>query len=348
MALKIKTTRRVDVAAPAHLTKNFQVVILNSTFSDWTPDDTALSEECLTRMKRSLSVVGLNADIVQIKRDIAGPLKKYDPRDTVIFNWCEGIDGAPNAYDAVPPVLEELGFAYTGADAWSLGVSQDKGATKALLLEHNIPTPVSKIYERPVLNGWRRYPALVKPATEHCSFGITRDSVVDNAQQLKDRIQYVIDTWKCPALVEDFIDGAEFNVSVWGNGDDAEVLPLSMMEYGIFTDYHDRLCTFDAKWNPESDAYRLIAVQCPAPIEKTLERRIKRVALATWKALKMRDYGRVDMRVRNGVPYVLDVNANPDITMEGGFARSCRAAGYDYGMAIARILRSAAERMPTH
>jgi D-alanine-D-alanine ligase len=326
--------------------RQFNVVILNSVMSDWTPDDTALSEECLTRMKRSLSVVGLNAEIVQIKRDIASPLKKYDPRETVIFNWCEGIDGAPNAYDAVPPVLEELGFAYTGADAWSLEVSQDKAWTKKLLLENKIPTPVSKVYEKPVLNGWRRYPALVKPATEHCSYGITPDSVVDNAQELKDRIQYVVDTWKCPALVEDFIDGQEFNVSLWGTADEPEVLPLSMMDYSVFSDYHERLCTFDAKWNPESDAYRLIAVQCPAQIDPALERRIRRVAKATWKALKMRDYGRVDMRVRNSVPYVLDVNANPDITMEGGFARSCRAAGYDYGMAIAKILRSAATRMP--
>ncbi len=340
MTLKLKSTR---VATPE---RQFNVVILNSVMSDWTPDDTALSEECLTRMKRSLSVVGLNAEIVQIKRDIASPLKKYDPRETVIFNWCEGIDGAPNAYDAVPPVLEELGFAYTGADAWSLAVSQDKARTKTLLLENKIPTPVSKVYEKPVLNGWRRYPALVKPATEHCSYGITPDSVVDNAQELKDRIQYVVDTWKCPALVEDFIDGQEFNVSLWGTVDEPEVLPLSMMDYSVFSDYHERLCTFDAKWNPESDAYRLIAVQCPAQIDPALERRIRRVAKATWKALKMRDYGRVDMRVRNGVPYVLDVNANPDITMEGGFARSCRAAGFDYGMAIAKILRSAATRMP--
>lgn len=340
MTLKVRSARAV---APE---RQFDVVILNSVMSDWTPDDTALSEECLTRMKRSLSVVGLEAEVVQIRREIAGPLKKYDPRQTVIFNWCEGLDGSPNAYDAVPPVLEELGFAYTGADAWSLGVSQDKAWTKKLLLDYKIPTPVSKVYEKPVLNGWRRYPALVKPATEHCSYGITPDAVVDTAQQLKDRIQYVVDTWKCPALVEDFIDGQEFNVSLWGTADEPEVLPLSMMDYSVFSDYHERLCTFDAKWNPESDAYRLIAVQCPAQIDAALERRIRRAAKATWKALKMRDYGRVDMRVRNGVPYVLDVNANPDITMEGGFARSCRAAGYDYGMAIAKILRSAATRMP--
>jgi D-alanine-D-alanine ligase len=349
MALKVKAKR--SLTEPVVRTRQPKVVILNSVFSDWTQDDTLLSDECLTRMKRGLNVVGVEAEVVQIKRDIAGGLKGYDPREYVVFNWCEGLDGEPNAYDAVPPVLEELGYAYTGADAWALATTQDKAATKKILLEAKIPTPVSKVYDRAVLNGWRRYPALVKPATEHCSFGITRDSVVDDPQQLKERIQYVLDMWKCPALVEDFIDGTEYNVSVWGNadaasGDDAQVLPVSALDYSAFPDYHDRLCSFDAKWNPESEAYRLTAVQCPALLDKTLKRRIERVALATYKALKIRDYGRVDMRVRNGVPYVLDVNANPDITMEGGFARSCRAAGYDYGQSIARIVGFAAGRMP--
>lgn len=344
MALKLKTRRSANVPAPAP--RQFKALILNSVFSDWSQDDTILSEECLTRMKRGLSVVGIESEVVQIKRDIASPLKKFDPREYVVFNWAEGIDGEPNGYDKIPPVLEELGFAHTGSDAWALAASADKAFTKKLLLENRIPTPVSKTYERAVLNGWRRYPALVKPATEHCSFGITRDAVVDGPQQLKERIQYVLDTWKCPALVEDFIDGQEFNVSVWGNGESAQVLPISMMDYSAFPDYHDRLCTFDAKWNPESEAYRLTAVQCPALLDKTLKRRIERVALTTYKALKIRDYGRVDMRVRNGVPYVLDVNANPDITMEGGFARSCRAAGFDYGQSIAKILTFAAERMP--
>jgi D-alanine-D-alanine ligase len=326
--------------------RTYKVIILNSLMSDWTADDTAVSDEAISRMKRGLSAVGHDVTVVTFRRDIAGALKGFDPREYVIFNWCEGIDGAPNAYDAVPPVLEGLGFAYTGAGAWSLAATQDKAITKTQLLQYKIPTPVSKVYERAVLNGWRRYPALVKPANEHCSFGITRDAVVDSAQQLKERVQYVLDTWHCPALVEDFIDGIEYNISVWGAGDDIDVLPLAAIDYASFEDYHDRLCSFDAKWNPESEAYRLTGVQCPAPTEPVLRRRIERAAVGAYRALQLRDYGRVDIRVRNGVPYVLDVNANPDITMEGGFARSARAAGYDYGQAIARILSFVAQRMP--
>jgi D-alanine-D-alanine ligase len=294
-------------------------------------------------MQRGLGAVGVEVSSIAVYRDIPTALKQLNPREHVIFNWCEGLDGDPNNYEAVPPILEELGFAYTGAGAWSLAASQHKAVTKQVLLENKIPTPVSKVYDRAVLNGWRRYPAIVKPANEHCSFGITPESVVDSAQQLKERVQYVIDTWKGPALVEDFIDGPEYNVSIWGGGD-LTVLPLAAIDYSDFDDYHQRLCSFDAKWNPDSDAYRLTGVKCPAPVDAVLKRRIEKVAVNAFRALQLRDYGRVDLRVRNGVPYVLDVNANPDITMEGGFARSARVAGYDYGQMTARILDFAAAR----
>jgi D-alanine-D-alanine ligase len=343
---KTKMSKALDKTIDVEVTRpKFKAIILYSLMSDWTPDDTMVSEEAVRRMSRGLSAVGIDSTPVAIRRDVAGPVREFDPSRHVIFNWCEGLDGDPNAYDAVPPVLEELGFAYTGADAWSLAATQHKAQTKELLLQHKIPTPVSKVYSRAALNGWRRYPAMVKPSNEHCSFGITRDSVVDSAQELKDRVQYVLDTWKCPALIEDFIDGIEYNVGIWGN-DELEVLPIGAIDYSAFMDYHDRVCTFDAKWNPESEAYRLTGVECPAVLDPALKRRIEKVALSAYRALRLRDYGRIDIRVRNGVPYVLDVNANPDITMEGGFARSARAAGYDYGQMTARILGFAANRMP--
>jgi D-alanine-D-alanine ligase len=338
-------TKQAEQVAPAAIQSNYRAVILYSVFSDWTVEDTIVSEEAVARMKRGLGAIGREVSSIAVYSDVARALKALDPREHVIFNWCEGIDGDPNAYEAVPPILEKLGFAYTGAGAWSLAASGHKAITKQVLLESKIPTPVSKVYDRAVLNGWRRYPAIVKPANEHCSYGITSQSVVDSAQQLKDRVQYVLDTWHCPALVEDFIDGPEYNVSIWG-GNELMVLPLSVLDYSVFDDYHDRLCSFDAKWNPESDAYRLTAVQCPAPVEPVLKRRIEKVAMSAFRAMQMRDYGRVDLRIRNGVPYVLDCNSNPDVTMEGGFARSCRVAGYDYGRMTAKILDFAAARGP--
>ncbi|MBL8046078.1 MAG: hypothetical protein JNL09_06030, partial [Anaerolineales bacterium] len=88
MALKLKTRRSANAPAPAP--RQFKAIILNSVFSDWSQDDTILSEECLTRMKRGLSVVGIESEVVQVKRDIASPLRKFDPREYVVFNWAEG------------------------------------------------------------------------------------------------------------------------------------------------------------------------------------------------------------------------------------------------------------------
>lgn len=337
------TNRSFRLSEPAE--KPFKVILLYNVMSDWNEGDLQVSREAIRKMRHGLGEVGYEAIPVPIRSDIAGPIKDFDPRGNVIFNCCEGIDGHPNGYDLVPPVLEQLGFTYTGANAWALATTQDKAATKEILLQHKIPTPESRIVERPALNGWRRYPALVKPAAEHCSYGITRDSVVDSGADLKRRIEYVLDTWKQPALVEDFIDGVEYNVGVWGNGR-LRVLPLAAIDYTAFPDYHDRLCTYDAKWDPESEAFHLTSVQCPAEVSETLRQRIEDVAVAAYRALKLRDYGRIDMRVRKGVPYVLDVNTNPDITMEGGFARSARVAGYDYGQMTARIVELASRRMP--
>src|SRR6185436_14393679 len=142
--------------------RKFQALILYSVLSDWTPDDTIVSQEAVDRMRRGLGGLGIEATPVIIRLDIAGPLKKFDPNECVIFNWCEGLDRDPNVYDIFPQVFEELGFAYTGSDAWALRATQKKAFTKSLLLEHKIPTPVSKIYDRAILNGWRRFPALVK------------------------------------------------------------------------------------------------------------------------------------------------------------------------------------------
>lgn len=325
-------------------TPNFKAVILHNVMSDWNAGDTEVSDTAMKRMRRGLIEQGYDVVLAPVRNDVAENLRDLDPKQHVIFNWCEGLDGQPNAYDAIPPVLEAMGFAYTGADAWALGATTDKAITKQHLIKSNVPTPIARAFTTADRDGWTRYPALVKPAAEHCSYGITPAAIVDTPEQLEERVQYVLDTWHQPALVEDFIDGPEFNVSLWGNGR-LYPLPLAMLDFRAFSDYHDRIVSYDAKWDVNTDAFRLNPVICPAPIDNELKARIERVAKDAYKALRLRDYGRIDIRVRDGVPYVLDVNSNPDITLEGGFARSARTAGYDYSQTIARILHFASKRM---
>ena len=323
----------------------FKVIILHNVMSNWNTVDSDQCEVALQRMRQSLIERDFQVVLAPVHTDVSEPLRGLDPSEHVLFNWCEGLDGEPNAYYKIPPVLEQLGFAYTGADAWSLEATTDKAITKQHLLKNGVSTPVSKVFKTAERNGWNHYPALVKPTLEHCSFGITPEAVVDNPDQLMRRIQYVLDTWHQPALVEEFIDGPEVNCSIWGNGV-LKTLPLSMLDFHAFGDYHQRLVSFDAKWEPTADAFRLNPVTCPAEFEPELQARIEGTACDAYRALRLRDYGRIDMRIRDGVPYVLDVNSNPDITISGGFARSAREAGYDYSATISQIVHLASERMP--
>lgn len=323
------------------------VVLLYNLDSSWTDQENRDAEEYVMTMVNALTRHGHPVEPVPVRRDVVGPLKRFDPYEQIVFNWCEGVDGLPNSYDRVPPVLEELGFAYTGSSAWTLAVTQDKAATKSILDRLNIPTPIWRACRQPDdVEGWDIFPAIVKPAAEHCSFGITAGAVVSDIHQLRERVAYVIQTFGGQALVEDFIEGREFNVSIWGNGQPVP-LPLYEIEFLGIPDPHDRLVNFEAKWDRGSFLYEHTPSRCPAPVDDELAGRIRRIAMAAYHALHLRDYGRIDMRVRDRQPYVVDVNSNPDITIEGGFAKTAAVAGYDYGAMVSRIVNLAAHRRPT-
>ena len=322
------------------------VVLLYNVDSSWTADEVKEAEQCLSTMADALALHGHPVELAQVRRDVAGPLSHFDPREQVVFNWCEGLDGVPRSYDRVPPVLEELGFAYTGATAWTLAVTQDKAATKTILDHYHISTPAWRTFKSAdKVEGWDIFPAIVKPAAEHCSFGITDGAVVSDIQQLRERVDSIVKTWGGLALVEDFIEGREFNVSIWGNGRPAP-LPLYEIDFSAIPDPRHRLVDFDAKWTKGSYSYEHTPARCPAEVDDELAQRIRSVAMDAYRALRLRDYGRIDMRVRDAQPYVVDVNSNPDITIDGGFAKTASVAGYDYGAMVSRIVNLAAHRKP--
>ncbi len=326
--------------------KDKKVLIIYTEMDDWTEEDKLSSVLSVEELTKELTDAGLSdIHVRKVTDPIERVFEEFSPKNTVIFNWTEswGMDGTD--YWTVPERLERLGFTYTGSDPDCLRQTIDKLETKKIMLANNISTPKSKIYYDNEPNGWDTFPALVKPAREHCSTGITRDSVVDNHDALHQRIEYILKEYgPHGVLVEDFIDGNEYNVAIWGN-EKPEVLPIGMIDYSMFSDYHDRICSFDAKWVEGSREWIGTEVICPAPISEELKIKIEDLALATYKLFRIRDYARIDIRVRDGVPYVLDVNSNPDITSSGGLVRSMRRAGHTYGTGVAKILCMAAERM---
>ena len=152
------------------------------------------------------------------------------------------------------------------------------------------------------------------------------------------RIAYVINEFQQPAIVEDFIDGREFHVSLWGNKT-VEMLPPAEMDFSAFIDVQDRLCTFDAKYRPDSQAYEKICVRVPASLSETEYKELEQVAQRAYRVIGCRDYARFDIRMRDGVFYILDVNPNPDISSDTSMAFAAELAvnavqGVDFGYAV--------------
>ncbi|MFN3704656.1 MAG: hypothetical protein ACK4WM_01490 [Thermoflexales bacterium] len=274
---------------------------------------------------------------LQVSHDLVTQLRRFDPAEWIVINLCEGEPQQDFYYSQAAHILEEMGFTYTGSSAWTLEETQYKWRMKTLLEVGDVPTPPWAVFERAEDVVFDHFPAIVKPGASHCSYGITRNSVVLNLEEAREQVARIINTFRQPAIIEKFLDSPEYNVAIWGN-QCAELLGISTMQYDYFADIRDRLCTFEAKWVPESVAYQHIPVVCPAPISAELYEHIMEAALAAYRITGCRDYGRVDLRLDGDKPMVLDVNANCDISPEGGFAHTAAAAGIRYGEMLNRIV----------
>jgi D-alanine-D-alanine ligase len=321
-------------------------VLFYNVDPSWTTREKDDVEALSRQLTQALARTGHPTESVALSDgSVADSLSSYDPESVVVFNWCEGVPGVPRSEPLVARELTALGFVHTGADSEALERAQDKRAMKDSLQELGIPTPRWRIYETPDPDGWDRFPAIVKAAYEHCSEGLTPESVVMDEDELAVRIHQVIAAFDQPALVEDFVDGREFHVSLWGNGT-IEVLPVAEMDFSGFTDFHDRLCTYESKFVPGSKHYEGIRTLLPSPLSDAQIKPLSQVCREAYRAVGCRDYGRIDVRERDGVYYVLDVNPNADISSDASLACATEVAGYSYGETGSRIVRLASHRHP--
>jgi len=292
----------------------------------------------LTKLGHSVRVLPLGEDVAVFIEE----LRSLGPE--VVFNLCEGFWGNSRQEMHVAALLDLLGFAFTGAGPLSLGLTQDKVRTKDLLLKHGLPTP-KYVLVRPGEAHPRvrdmRFPLIVKPRFEDASLGITQDSIVEDEKRLKRRIDYVHQMYRQGALVEEFIEGREINAAIIGNSP-YQVLPLSEIQFK--TGLSRAIVSYDGKWLENSEEYAQTEPVCPATLKARDEILVKDVALRAYKILECRDYARVDIRLREGVPYILEVNANPDISPSAGLSRAAKVGGFDYPKLIERILLMALKR----
>ncbi len=322
------------------------VLLLYDSDPLWTPVEKEEIASAHQRLTQSLSSSGYSVDLIPVV-DPCFPeqLTLHDSRRCVLFNWCEGIPGFRHSEYMVVRQLEELGFVFTGSGSKTLSLSYDKLRVKEIMDGRGIPTPRWRLYNSPKSNGWDQFPAIVKPAIGHCSEWLTSESVAMNAKEMHDRISYLVNEVGLPAIVEDFIDGREFHVSLWGNGR-VSMLPPVEMDFSAFSDVHDRLCTYDAKFNSGSSHYENIRTVLPCSLSDAELAELERVCMAAYKAIGCRDYGRIDLRLRDGVFYVLDINPNPDISEDASMASAAEHAGYTHGEMAEYLITLASKRHP--
>ncbi len=258
----------------------------------------------------------------------------------MVFNISEGQTGR-NRESQVPMLLEMKGIPCVGADALTLSLTLDKIMAKRVFIAENIPTP--KFFEVKNLDALAgtdhmRFPLIVKPRCEGSSKGMSESSRVQTMEELRRQAEYIIQTYKQPALVEEFIAGQEFTVAVVGN-DPPEALPVVQIKIDGKLKLNDKFYTFS---RVASDKLEYI---CPARIPATLRERLMQLALQTYEAVECRDFGRVDFRVDNdGNPYVLEINPLPSLSTADVFPLVAREVGLTYEAILGRIIESAWKR----
>ena len=320
------------------------VLILYGLDEHTIPVDAEVTRQTITRVAEVLRARGWRVAQSKVTRDLNAALEGFEPAEWVVFNLCEGSPYQAFYYATVAEELERRGYAFTGSGAVTLHETQFKPKMKQLLAAGNLPTPCWAASDTAEGLEFDRFPAIVKPAAEHCSFGISRESVVFDLAGARARATTLIARYPGGVIVEEFLDSEEYAVALWGPDHAPEVLGISLIRYDAFPEMCDRLCTFEAKWMPQTEAFQKTPPSCRAPIPPELRAEIERVACQAHVACNVRDYGRVDIRLRQGQPMVLDVNANCDVGKHGGFTHTATTAGWSYGAMIERLVMLAAAR----
>jgi len=264
-----------------------------------------------------------------------------------IFNVCERINNSSLLEPHATSVFDILQIPYTGSNPFTLALCIDKIRVKKLFAYHGIPTPRwDYAYSMDDdIDETLKYPLIVKPGNTDNSIGITNDSVVTDKKELMRQLEKIILGIGSPALMEEYIEGDEYDVTILGNDDDLRVLPLSRSIFTNMPEGYWHIYPFDAKFGKESVYSSIIVQRPPKNISLKLASLITEISIDTYNILGCHDYGRVEVRVdKNNNPYVLELNPNPSIDKGDCVPAVADLVGLDYGDFLEEIIRLAIER----
>jgi D-alanine-D-alanine ligase len=275
--------------------------------------------------------------------NLINKLNEFNP--DAILNFVESVEGITNYEYSIAGLFDLLGYQFTGNTAFTLGNCLNKERTKIILSSYGINTPSFDVLEpnRKILekNIKINFPIIMKLDEEDASIGISEYSVVNNFNELLKHYRFLSKTYNKKILIEEYIDGREINVAIL----DGKVLPLSEIDFTGLPKSLPKIVTYEGKWIEGSEYYNYTKPVCPAIIKETIRKRIEKIALQSYKVMNCRDYARVDIRLnKENVPFVIEINPNPDISIDSGFARAANAAGISYNELLKTITSFALKR----
>jgi len=285
-----------------------------------------------------------------IEADDSAPEILDQIRPDLVFNIAEGLFGDfRESY--IPLICERQGLPYTGSDPLTLAICLNKARTKEILNYHSIPTPIFRVvypYQNYELRDFS-FPAIIKPIAEGSSKGIFDSSVVDDAEQAKNKVEESIARYNEPLIIEKFLDGDEFTVAVWGNGKDVEVLPIVAINYDDLPEGARRIYSYEAKWIWDTPKKPLEIFKCPAPLTYLQQRNIEDVIRDAYRVMNIKDWCRIDIRMdEQGIPHVLELNPLPGVLPNpednSCFPKATRTKGYSYEAMINKVIEFARKR----
>jgi D-alanine-D-alanine ligase len=248
--------------------------------------------------------------------DLVAGLRRSSP--DVVFNLFEGLGGRGETEAVVAGLLEWLEIPFTGSPPHALCLGRDKYRTKSALLGAGLPTPSFLLVDSPQVPEWTgSWPVMVKPALQDASVGINQGSVVTTPEEMIGRVQYVLERYGPPVLLEEYIAGREIMVSLidrpdWSEDGSLSVLPLAEIEFLAHNDGLWPIYSYEAKWTLGSVESDYTPLTVPVKFEPEVAAQIVEVSRKAYQLVGCRDYGRVDLRVTaEGRPYILEVNPNP-------------------------------------
>lgn len=337
-------------------------VVFDSPYADWSSDqhaeqlasEHARGDEVEPEMEYQVAqalidsghevlLVGVHDDV----RDTTERLAAWKPE--LVFNATEGFGDDAGLDYLIPAMLESQGYRYTGAPPLGLMVTRNKAMSKKILAYHGVKVPGFRSYrvgERPAEEVPLRFPLIVKPMQSDGSEGIAQASIVHDVAALGERVAFVHERFGKPAIAEEYIEGRELYATMVGNGEACQVLPIVELVFAAEASRpEDRISTQRAKWDLAYRERHGIKTVYARRMSKVAIDRLEHVCRTAFRALWLRDYARIDVRLTDDDEiWFIEANANPYLSFGHNSAEAAHKAGMHYEAFIQRIVDEAMAR----